>query len=190
MAEAAIIGGGPAGLSAALLTAKNGLRTVIFDTDDTSMHSARLRNYLGIENSTGTEFMEIARKQVDEHGAERRQDEKVTDVERIEDGFRVTTEKGEYQSTYVVFASGHARGLATELGCEEDETRPLDTIAINGDCETTVENVYATGWTVREGKIQAAISVGHGASAALDILSKERNEPFHDFDKAIHGSRL
>lgn len=35
MVDVAIAGGGPAGLSAALFTAKNGLDTVVFDTDET-----------------------------------------------------------------------------------------------------------------------------------------------------------
>ena len=40
MAHVMIVGGGPAGLSAALFTAKNGLETTVFDTDDTWMHKA------------------------------------------------------------------------------------------------------------------------------------------------------
>jgi len=35
MSIVAVIGGGPAGSSAALFTAKNGLDTVLFDTDHT-----------------------------------------------------------------------------------------------------------------------------------------------------------
>lgn len=35
MATVAVVGGGPAGLSAALFASKNGLDTVLFDTDGT-----------------------------------------------------------------------------------------------------------------------------------------------------------
>jgi len=35
-----IVGGGPAGLSAALFTQKNGLETRLFDGDETWMHKA------------------------------------------------------------------------------------------------------------------------------------------------------
>ncbi len=56
MSDVAVIGGGPAGLSAALFTAKNGLDTVVFDTDDTAMHAAHLFNYLGIKSIDGGEF--------------------------------------------------------------------------------------------------------------------------------------
>ncbi|SNR61639.1 Pyridine nucleotide-disulphide oxidoreductase [Halorubrum ezzemoulense] len=40
MTDVAIVGGGPAGLSAGLFASKNGLDTVLFDTDETWMHKA------------------------------------------------------------------------------------------------------------------------------------------------------
>lgn len=48
--------------------------------------------------------------------------------------------------------------------------------------ETTVENAYATGAMVRAEEWQAVISAGDGAAAALNILTKEKGEHFHDFD--------
>jgi thioredoxin reductase len=182
--DVVIVGGGPAGLSAALFTAKNGLSTTIFDTDDTAMHSARLLNYLGLENVAGSEFMEIGRRQVDDHGADRHQGEAVTDVKRMDGGFRVTTDEGDYDAPYAVLASGYPCDLAADLGCDHGH---LDTVTVDADCETTVENAYAVGEAVRMPKIQVAISVGHGAAAAIDILSKEQNEPFHDYDKSVHA---
>lgn len=182
--DVAIIGGGPAGLSAALFTAKNGLDTTVFDTDDTAMHSARLFNYLGIERTSGSEFMEVARKQVVDHGANLNSGEEVIDVENTTEGFGLTTTDEEYDATYLVFATGYPCALAGALGCELDR---YETVVIDADCETTVENAYAVGETVRVAKIQVAISVGHGATAAVDILSKEYNERFHDYDKAIHA---
>ncbi|SNR39334.1 FAD binding domain-containing protein [Halorubrum vacuolatum] len=37
-----VVGGGPAGLSAALFARKNGLDTVVFDADGTWMHKAHI----------------------------------------------------------------------------------------------------------------------------------------------------
>ena len=94
MTHVVVVGGGPAGLSAALFTAKNGLDTTLFDTDKTWMHKAHLYNYLGIESRDGTQFMEDSREQVDEYGVDRRQGEAVTDVAERDGGFTVTTEDG------------------------------------------------------------------------------------------------
>ncbi|KZN23992.1 thioredoxin reductase [Haladaptatus sp. R4] len=179
MSDVAVIGGGPAGLSAALFTAKNGLDTVVFDTDGTAMHAAHLFNYLGIKSIGGDEFLGIAREQVDEQGAERKQGEEVTNVEESDDGFTVTTENGEYDATYVVFTTGQSRDMAEALGCELNDN---GTVKTDSDSATTVENAYAAGWTARSDKIQAAISVGGGAAAGLDILSTEKGRAFHDFD--------
>ena len=174
-----VVGGGPAGLSAALFTAKNGLDTVLFDTDDTWLHYAHLFNYLGIESVDGEAFLETARGQVDGFGADRRQGEAVTAVESTDDGFRVTTDDAEHTADYVVLATGDDRELAEGLGCAISDA---DLVEVDVTMETSVEDAYATGAMVREEEYQAVISAGDGGAAALNILTKEKGEHFHDFD--------
>jgi thioredoxin reductase (NADPH) len=178
MSQAIVVGGGPAGLSAALFTAKNGLDTTVFDTDETWLHKAHLFNYLGVESRAGTAFLDDARGQVDGFGAERNQGEAVTGVAESGDGFTVTTEDGEYDADYVVLATGTDRSLAEDLGADFDG----DVVDVDVDMETSVTDAYATGAMVRDQEWQAVISAGDGAAAALDILSKEEGEHFHDFD--------
>ena len=48
--------------------------------------------------------------------------------------------------------------------------------------ETSVEGAYATGGIVRAEERQAVIAVDDGAAAALNILSNEKGEHYHDFD--------
>jgi thioredoxin reductase len=179
MTDVIVVGGGPAGLSAALFTAKNGLETTVFDTDTTWMHKAHLFNYLGIESMDGTEFMEQSREQVADFGVERHQDEEVTAVSANGDGFSVTTEDGEYESSYLVLATGADRGLAKDIGAEFTDHAVVD---VDVTMETSVPDAYATGAMVRVEEWQAIISAGDGAAAALNILSKEKGEKFHDFD--------
>lgn len=184
MSDVAVIGGGPAGMSAALLTSKNGLSTTVFDTDESSVNGAYLQNYLGIREMPGETFLQEARDHVTDFGVdfEHREVETITPTL---DGFEVGTPHTSFAADYIVLATGQDRQLARDLGCEFDDD---DSVTVDFDYETTVSNVYAVGWTSRPEKIQVAISVGTGAAAGLDILSKERGEPFHDFDyMSAHG---
>jgi thioredoxin reductase len=179
MSDVIVVGGGPAGLSAALFTAKNGLSTTVFDTDETWMHKAHLFNYLGIESENGTAFTEDSRDQVDSFGADRHQGEGVEEVSTNGNGFVVSTEESEYEAPYVVLATGAKRDLAEDLGCEVTEDGVVD---VSVEMETSIENAYATGAMVRAEEWQAVIAAGDGAAAALNVLTKEKGEHFHDFD--------
>lgn len=179
MASVAIVGGGPAGLSAALFTAKNGLETTVFDTDGTWMHKAHLFNYPGIGSVDGSAFMETLRDQVDSFGVERQQGVEVATISESGDGFALETEGGQHEADYVVLATGANRDLAEGLGCDFTDE---DIVDVNVSMETSVADAYATGAMVRAEEWQAVISAGDGAAAALNILSKEKGEHFHDFD--------
>ena len=183
MTHAAIVGGGPAGLSAALFLAKNDIEATVFDTDDTWMHTAHLFNYPGIGSQDGTAFLETLRGQVDSFGATREQGTEVTGVTSTEDGFVVTGEgedgEAETEAEYLILATGADRELADRLGCRLDEEGVVE---VDVTMETSVPDAYATGAMVRAEEWQAVISAGDGAAAALNILSKEKGEHFHDFD--------
>ena len=178
MARVAIAGGGAAGLSAALFAAKNGLEATVFDTDGTWLHSAHLFNYPGIGSQDGTAFLETLREQADSFGVERRQGEEVTDVTADDDGFTVTSDDGETTADYLVLATGADRELAETLGCAFDG----DVVDVDVRMETSVPDAYATGAMVRAEEWQAVISAGDGAAAALNVLTKEEGDHFHDFD--------
>ncbi len=173
-----VVGGGPAGLSAALFTQKNGLETTLLDTDKTWMHKAHLFNYLGVGSVDGSAFMETARAQVDSFGVDRIQGSEVSDVSTADGGFVAEAADGEYAATYLVLATGANRDLAESLGCVFDG----DLVDVGVTMETSVENAYATGAMVRAEEWQAIISAGDGAAAALNVLSKEKGEHFRDFD--------
>ena len=179
MADVLVVGGGPAGLSTALFTGKNGLETTVFDTDDTWMHKAHLFNYPGIGSMDGSNYVATLREQVDDFGVERHQDTAVSSVEATGDGFTAETAAGDYTGDYLVLATGANRDLAEDLGCAFTDE---DIVDVDVTMETSVADAYATGAMVRAEEWQAVISAGDGAAAALNILSKEKGEHFHDFD--------
>ena len=179
MTDVLVVGGGPAGLSAALFTAKNGLDTAVFDTDSTWMHKAHLFNYPGIGSADGSNYMATLRDQVDDFGVERHQGTEVTGVTADGGEFVVETDESSHTADYVVLATGANRDLAADLGCSFTDE---DVVDVDVTMETSVENAYATGAMVRVEEWQAVISAGDGAAAALNILSKEKGEHYHDFD--------
>ncbi|WP_227380049.1 NAD(P)/FAD-dependent oxidoreductase [Haladaptatus halobius] len=180
MVDVIVVGGGPAGMSAALFTSKNGLDTTVFDTDQTWMHKAHLFNFLGIRSIDGDVFMQRAREQATmDHGVDLYEGIAVSTVEKTDAGFTVSTDEDEYEAPYVILATGAKRDLAEDLGCAFTDE---DVVDVDVTMETSVENAYATGAMVRAEEWQAIISAGDGAAASLNILTKEKGEHFHDFD--------
>ncbi len=179
MATVLIVGDGPGGLSAALFLAKKGQTVHVFGGDETPMHKARLFNYLGIDDITGSDFQERARAQVEKLGATLHA-HKVTSAQRDGAGFRVTTGDGQsFSGDYVILAAGSKSPLAKELGLDCDDRGFVIT---DREAATSVDRAYAVGWSARPDKVQAIISAGDGAAAALDILSREAGKAIHDFD--------
>ena len=174
-----IVGDGPGGLSAALFLAKSGHPVTVYGQDQTPMHHAQLHNYLGVQSIRGSDFQQQARKQVEEHGATIL-DEEITGVGVVD--VEVTARAASLPpvtADYLILAGGKtAQRLARDLGLPVDNGR----VAVDNECRTTLDRVYAIGRLVRPERSQAIISAGAGAIAALDILSREAGRDVHDWD--------
>lgn len=184
MAEITVVGDGPAGLSAALFLAKNGHSVTVYGQDETAMHYALVRNYLGIDEIDGSDFQERARAQAERHGAELVHD-RVTELRPEGDGFVVVTEEGrEDAAAYVVLAAAKkGSALARQLGIATSG----EGVEVDAEYRTSVDRVYAVGRLARPRRSQAIISAGAGAVAALDILSREAGEDVTDWDSPEDG---
>jgi thioredoxin reductase len=177
MTSVIIIGDGPAGLSAALFLAKNGMEVTVFGQNGTDMHRAMLYNYMGIPEISGTELIKTARKQVQNFGGAILE-QLVTNIEKKDSKFVVTTEDGKYESKYVVLAEGKLQKLAEKI----DLPRTKDGVEVDRDGRTSVDRLYAIGRGTRKSRSEAIISAGAGATTALDILSVEAGRMINDFD--------
>jgi thioredoxin reductase len=173
-----VVGDGPTGLQCALLLAKGQVGVRVLGQDETPTNKAHLYNYLGADDVAGPAFMEAARPHAERFGAHLHR-ERAVRVERARDGFRVVTEGGnQFDGRFLVLANGRDKGLAEQLGLQLGS----DGVAVDAWGRTSADGVYAGGWLTRGHKIQVAISVGDGAAIALDILSRVRGKPVHDFD--------
>lgn len=179
MGRTIIVGDGPAGLSAALLLAKNGHETLVYGGDATLLHHAHLHNYLGVLDTDGSAFQATARAQVEAVGASL-VDAEVVGIEATDDGsFTVRTADETLRADHVLLAGGRSVAkLAAALGAAADD----GAVTTDQDSATSVPGLYAAGHLVRPQRSQAIISAGDGAKAALDILSREAGEDVHDWD--------
>lgn len=177
MAEIAVVGDGPGGLSAALFLAKAGHTTHVYGLDNTAMHYAYLYNYLGIPEMSGTEFQQLARAQVLDKGAELHAVE-VTTVEQDGDGFVVVAGDDRVRVDYLILSEGKNAPIGEALGVTTDD----GAITTDTNGRTSLTRVYAVGRSVRPTRSQAIISAGQGAAAALDILSEITGSDVQDWD--------
>ena len=112
MPNIVIIGGGPAGLSAAIYAVRAGMQaTVLYKDGGALAKTDKIENYFGfIEPVSGAELLERGQKQAERLGAVLRQTE-VTGIEYAAQGFTVKTADGVFDADAVILATGSPRAV-------------------------------------------------------------------------------
>lgn len=115
-----IIGGGPAGLSAAMYASRYKMKTLVVSMDiGGQMATAHLvENYPGYKSIGGMELMDKFREQVEYLGTEIKY-ERVVQLKKDEHIFSVKTDDSEYQSYNVLLAAGLVRRKLNITGEQE-----------------------------------------------------------------------
>lgn len=128
-----IIGGGPAGLSAALYAARAQLTTVVLDKNPTAGAlgtAEKIENYPGVpQKMTGSELLSLFRNQAQAFGAEIVQTP-VVGVQFDEDLNQVMTPSGVYCSKTVIIATGSMGRKPTIKGEKEFMGRGVSYCAV------------------------------------------------------------
>lgn len=106
----AIIGTGPAGLSAGIYTARSGVDTLIFGSDPKVAGDYEIDNYFGFsETISGKDLIRQGVLQAQRFGA-RVINEKVLGLHHGDaGGFHIKTDKAEYDACSIILATGVAR---------------------------------------------------------------------------------
>lgn len=126
-----IIGGGPAGLSAAIYAARAGIQTIVAYKDGGALEKTdKIENYFGfVDVVSGPELLARGRAQAERLGAQLIQTE-VTGVEYAEKGFAVKTTQGVFPADAVILATGAPRATPPIPGVRELEGRGVSYCAI------------------------------------------------------------
>jgi len=186
--DVVIVGGGPAGCSAAVFTARYGLETLVFDRGNAALERCGyLENYLGFPAGIEIEtFQELLAGHVREAGAERRE-ELVESVEHLpEDSkFRVETQQGSTVETDAVIAAAwydgsYLRGLDDPSMFEEHDhhgelEERFDPEYADSDGRTPVEGLYVAS-PAGARSAQAIVAAGNGAHVARALIEDRRRE--------------
>ena len=126
-----IIGGGPAGLSAAIYAVRAGLDVQVLYKDDGALGKAdRIENYFGFPDVIpGAELLARGQAQADRLGARLHRTE-VTGIEYADRGFAVKTTGGERHADAVLLATGSPRAVPAITGIRTFEGRGVSYCAV------------------------------------------------------------
>ena len=120
MYDVAIVGGGPAGLTAAIYAKRANKNVVVFEAVTCGgqiINTTKIDNYPAAPHITGVEFGQKLTEQAEELGAEIKY-EKVTHIDGNYGAFKITTEDHEYQSRTVILACGTK---TREMGIDRED---------------------------------------------------------------------
>jgi len=180
--EVIVVGGGVAGLSAAVFTARHGLDTLVVDSGESILRrNAHLENFPGFPAGVNArQLLDLLGEQAENAGCERHE-ATVGRVERTDDGFAVETDTGDrYRTEYVVAATKNAVGYLEDvdgLGIIDRGKAFVDT---DERGRTGVDGLYAAG-RLAEKPHQAAVCAGHGAEVGVTILKDDDRPFYHDW---------
>ena len=184
MYELAVIGGGPAGLAAAVYGASEGLKTVLIEETTTggqAGRSSRIENYLGFPTGvSGAELTTSARRQAERFGAEVITTRKAVRLQAGDSGTARTIEFEDGSSVAaqaVILATGVAYRQLQVTGCWDDPDNPACNYvgrgvfygaSVSDSSECKGEDVYIVGGANSAG--QAAMFMSRSAKSVTLLV--------------------
>jgi len=154
-----IVGAGPAGLAAALYTARDRLNNLIlekFMPGGQIINTDRIENYPGIERIDGPALVESMQKQAENFGTQLKTGCEVTKLEKLQDGnIAVSCDQVEFTAKAVILAPGSSY---RKLGITGEEEFRGSGVSYCGTCDAPFF------------KDKQVVSVGGGNTAVEETL--------------------
>ena len=160
-----IVGGGPAGLSAAIYSSRQGFKTgiITIDIGGQLTLTPMIENYPGVSATSGFKLVGVMMEQVTSFGVELIYDEAIG-VEEVDDGFRVKTRGGKtYEGKALILAFGKKPRKLKALNEERFVGRGVSYCAVCDAPFYKNKRLLVVGW-------------GEPALEAVSILRRYDNE--------------
>ena len=179
--DVVVIGGGPAGLSSAIYSARAKMKTLVLEKETVGGQikiTEELVNYPGIEQITGSEYMNLLKKQAKNFGVEFKEEE-VLDLELDSDVKTIKAKYSDIKARSIIIATGASpkklgfkgedefmgRGVAYCATCDGQFFEGLEIFVIGGGFAAAEEAIFLTKYAkkviivVRKDKFSCAQSI-------------------------------
>lgn len=190
-----IVGGGPAGLSAAIYLARAKYRVLVIEREKIGGQitiTSEVVNYPGVISTDGTRLTENMRKQAEYFGAEFLR----ANVEKLKlsgDLKEVATDRGVYRSLGVVLATGasprkigfqgeqefRGRGVAYCATCDGEFFTGMDVFVLGGGFAAAEESVFLTKYAKKVRVLVRGKDFTCAASAAEEVKNHPDIEVYY-----------
>jgi thioredoxin reductase (NADPH) len=180
-----IVGGGPAGASAAIFAARAGVHTLVLDADKGMTRRAQLNNLLGFPDGiSGPELVERGQQHAQRAGADWQSTE-VTALEAADDMVRLTASDGRtFDADQVLLTTGASAALANAAGAATrpaTEPRMKEAIVVDEQGRTDVPRLWAAGAAAGV-SVHVIVTAGDATRVAINIISDRNGERHVDHD--------
>jgi len=177
-----VVGGGVAGLSAALFTARAGLATTVVSTGESILErNAHLEHFPGFPAGINPRLLlDLLAEQVADAGVTF-EDGRIQRVTREGDGFELLAADGDsYEADYVVAASWSDATYLEGLDVDFLDRGSKTFVGVDEFGSTSVEGLYAAG-RLAEQHHQTVVAAGHGAQVGLAVVEDSDVDFYHDW---------
>lgn len=202
-----IIGGGPAGFSAAIYAARANLKVLVISNDQSGGQIAitsEIVNYPGVKKISGSTYMENLKKQALDFGAEFIY-ENVEHVDFSGDIKNIKTSQSEYKSVGIIIATGarprsagfigedtyKGRGIGYCATCDGQFFEGLDIFVVGGGIAACEESIFLTRYAKKVYLIVRSSRFNVPESIAEKVLSNNQIEVhFNSVIKEVSGDAV
>ncbi len=154
-----VIGGGPGGLSAALILGRCRRSAIVFDQGEArNLHTRRVNGFLGLSGSSPTELRRLARNQISAHSSIQFSSQEVQSAQLRGGSFEVKTAEGStYRGRRLLLATGLRDNAPSQPGVKEHYGRGVYTCP------------YCDGWENRDKPLAVYGKAEEGFGFALEL---------------------